>query len=86
MVWEHRSPENTTVRIKEVSEIIDGFPFYENIQEIRQNEQWFNQAPWLKESTQATLELYNPIVMSKMFMLHDASIFNPPPLFCEVFS
>ena len=32
---------------------------------------------WLSESTQAKLELYNPLVMSKMFLLNDASILDP---------
>jgi len=31
---------------------------------------------WLKDSTQAKLELYNPLVMSKMFLLNDAKILD----------
>lgn len=50
--------------------------FYETIQSIRQNPDWFNLAGWLKESTQARLEMYNPLVMSKMFLLHDAKILD----------
>mgnify|MGYP003353657106 CR=1 FL=1 len=40
------------------------------------NPDWFNSVGWLKESTQARLEFYNPLVMSKMFLLHDALILD----------
>lgn len=51
--------------------------FYNKIQEIRTNPEWFNLAGWLSESTQAKLEMYNPLVMSKMFLLNDAKIMDP---------
>jgi hypothetical protein len=51
--------------------------FYNKIQEIRTNPDWYNQVGWLKESTQARLEFYNPLVMSKMFLLHDALLLDP---------
>src|SRR5262249_53119310 len=38
---------------------------------------WRSRAAWLAESPQANLELYNPMVMSKMSMLHDQTIINP---------
>lgn len=50
--------------------------FYNEIQKIRTNSEWFNQVGWLSESTQAKLELYNPLVMSKVFLLHDAKIMD----------
>jgi hypothetical protein len=50
--------------------------FYNKIQEIRTNPDWYNQVGWLKESTQARLEFYNPLVMSKMFLLHDALLLD----------
>ena len=50
--------------------------FYDKIQTIRNNPNWFNLAGWLASSTQAKLEMYNPLVMSKMFLLHDAVIFD----------
>lgn len=58
--------------------------FYSQIQNIRANPKWLDQAGWLAESTQAKLEMYNPLVMSKMFLLNDASIldkFNSDYLF-----
>jgi len=50
---------------------------YEKIQEIRTSEQWKSQAGWLSGSTQAQLEMYNPLVMSKVFLLHDAKLMDP---------
>lgn len=50
--------------------------FYDKIQSIRTNPEWYSQSGWLPESTQARLEMYNPLVMSKMFLLHDARIFD----------
>jgi len=50
--------------------------YYSKIQEIRTNPNWYNQVGWLSQSTQAKLEMYNPLVMSKMFLLHDASILD----------
>ena len=58
--------------------------YYDKIQNIRNNPEWSNQVGWLKDSTQAKLELYNPLVMSKMFLLNDARImdkFNSDYLF-----
>jgi len=72
-----RQPHNTVIRIKETDSFKEHFPFYDQVQNIRKNENWLNQAGWLRESTQATMELYNPMVMSKMFMLHDEKIRNP---------
>jgi hypothetical protein len=50
--------------------------FYEKIQSIRTDPNWFNQKGWLSESTQAKLEMYNPLVMQKMFLLNDAKIMD----------
>lgn len=50
--------------------------FFEQIQKIRKDENWYGQKTWLKESTQAKLEMYNPIVMQKMFLLNDAKIMS----------
>jgi len=77
IVWENRRDHNTRVFIKEVEEFKTKFDFYEQIQKIRKDENWLKQADWLRNSTQATLEMYNPMVMSKMFMVHDAVCYNP---------
>jgi FkbM family methyltransferase len=78
LVWEKRTRENTYVRITELEDIKKLYgPFWDKTQEIRTNSEWLNQAGWLSGSPQAVLEYYNPIVQSKMFMLNDASIWNP---------
>ena len=51
--------------------------FYDKIQEIRKDEKWIKQSGWLGESTQAKLDMYNPLVMSKAYLLmHDAKILD----------
>jgi hypothetical protein len=50
--------------------------FYNKIQSIRNREDWLSLSGWLRDSTQARLELYNPLVMSKVFLLHDAKIMD----------
>jgi hypothetical protein len=50
--------------------------YFKKIQEIRNNPEWSNLSGWLSNSTQAKLEMYNPLVMSKMFLLHDAKILD----------
>ena len=78
LVWEKRSPENTYVRIYEIDDVKRLYdPFWSKTQHIRTSEDWLSRADWLRDSPQATLEMYNPIVQSKMFMLNDASIMNP---------
>jgi len=82
-VWERRTPSNTQFINKDLSWFKNN-EFYDKIQKIRNNPDWFNQAGWLSESTQSKLEMYNPLVMSKMFLLHDAKIldkFNSEYLF-----
>jgi len=56
----------------------------ENIEKVEVSETPQDVTGWLSESTQAKLELYNPLVMSKVFLLHDAKIldkFNSEKLF-----
>ena len=81
LVWEKRSRENTVVKIYELDNVKELYkPFWERTQNIRTREEWYNQTGengWLRSSPQAALEWYNPIVQSKMFMLSDASIWDP---------
>jgi len=78
LVWEKRTKENTFVKVYELENIKNLYsPFWDKTQEIRKSPEWLGQAGWLPESPQAKLEWYNPIVQSKMFMLNDASIWNP---------
>jgi FkbM family methyltransferase len=76
-VWQRRSPSNTAIKYFELDDIKNMFgPFWDKAQEIRTSEDWLNRAGWLADSPQGSLEWYNPIVMSKMSLLHDASIYN----------
>lgn len=79
LVWEKRSRENTFVKILELDDIKNNYynAFWDKTQEIRTSPEWLNQAGWLSGSPQASNEWYNPIVQSKMFMLSDATIWNP---------
>ena len=82
-VFSKRSRENTQFITRPLSWFRDN-EFFDMIQKIRTNESWSNQAGWLKESTQSRLENYNPLVMSKVFLLNDAKImdqFNSEYLF-----
>jgi hypothetical protein len=78
MVWAKRSKENTFVKIYELEDIKNMYmPFWDKTQEIRNNPEWKNQVEWLSNSPQSSLEWYNPIVQSKMFLLNDVTIWNP---------
>jgi hypothetical protein len=74
-VWERRSPDNTQFVIRDKVWFKNTVP-YEKIQKIKNSEKWKNQAPWLSESTQGRLEWYNPLVMSKIFLMNDARILD----------
>lgn len=74
-IWSIRKKENTVFYTKNQEWFKN--EFYNKIQEIRTNPDWYNLAGWLPNSTQAKLEMYNPLVMSKMFLLHDAKILDP---------
>lgn len=75
-VFKHRNESNTLF----FERSLDWFKnndYFNIIQKIRLNPNWYKQVGWLEESTQAKLEYYNPLVMSKMFLLHDAKIMDP---------
>lgn len=75
VIWKHRSPDNTKLVFKTLDDLRN-FPFYDNVQKIRNDPTWYGQSGWIPDSTQAKLELYNPLVMSKQFFLNDATHFN----------
>ena len=81
-VWERRSKKNTFVKIYELEDIKNSMfaPFAEKAEAIRTNPEWLNltgEGGWLPNSPQASNKWYNPIVMSKMFFVHDSKIWNP---------
>ena len=82
-VFERRTEKNTQFIERPLSWFREN-EFFEMIQKIRERDSWRNLASWLKDSTQSRLENYNPLVMSKVFLLHDAKIldkFNSEYLF-----
>jgi hypothetical protein len=60
-----------------LEDIKANFPDYHMVQRIRMQPAWRQQAEWLSASPQAQLELYNPLVMSKLRLTRDAARFNP---------
>lgn len=74
-VNQRRTSDNTLFVLRDLNWFTNN-EFYQLIQKIRTNPNWYNQTGWLKDSTQAKLEMYNPLVMSKMFLLHDAKILD----------
>ena len=78
IVWKYRDRSNTRVFYHSRDDFKGNFfPFFDQVQKIRNDPQWYGQAGWLKDSTQGSLEYYNPMVMSKMFLLNNARLFNP---------
>lgn len=75
-ILSRRSLTNTVIVKRNNEDFKQSFDFYDRVQHIRTNSDWYNQVGWLAESPQARLELYNPVVMSKMFMLHTAVIYK----------
>lgn len=76
-IWKFRKKSNTVINKMSLNELLEWFNFTEQTNKIRTKEEWLSQAGWLKDSPQATLEGYNPLVMSKMFMLNNVTIWNP---------
>jgi hypothetical protein len=74
-VFERRDRSNTQFITRDKEWFKQTVP-YDKIQEIRNNSDWYEQAGWLQDSTQAKLEWYNPLVMSKMFLMNDARIMD----------
>ena len=81
VVWEYRDQSNTFVKTFELEEFKSNLfaPHWDKAQGIRNSKEWQNitgEFGWLHEAPQCKYEWYNPIVMSKMFMLNDARIYN----------
>lgn len=74
-VRQHRPEENTQFIIRDL-EWFKNNEYFNLIQNIRTNPSWYNFSGWLTDSTQAKLEYYNPLVMSKMFLLNDAKLMD----------
>ena len=49
---------------------------YDRVQTLRTSKEWLERASWLANSPQAGLDDYNPLVMSKIYMVRDAASKN----------
>lgn len=81
VVWKKRKTSNTKIISCSLDDIEKNYyaPFWDKTQEIRTSNVWKNQLgqnSWLTKSPQADNKFYNPIVQSKMFMVHDSKIWN----------
>lgn len=69
-----RSIKSENIIIKNITkEDIADSEYYSKIQQIRTYTEWRNQVGWLSESTQANLELYNPLIFNKIHWVADAA-------------
>lgn len=71
-VWAHRDRENTQI-VRLDKRALEAAPFFAKVQAIRAREAWSGQADWLRESPQARLPHYNPLVLSKLLFLRRAA-------------
>jgi hypothetical protein len=71
-----RGDRPTAITIKEVADFERWFPFCASVDKIRTDPTWLARAGWLPDSPQAALPMYNPILMSKVFMVHDACLMD----------
>lgn len=75
VVWKRRKASNTMFIQIDLNWFKQN-EYYSKIQKIRTDPTWYEQVTWLTTSPQAKLEMYNPLVMSKMFLLNDARILD----------
>jgi hypothetical protein len=70
--------EKTDIIILELEDIKNNYfnDYWDLVQNIRTDEKWYNSQSWLKNNPQCFSEWYNPIVMSKVFLLHHAFKIN----------
>jgi hypothetical protein len=59
------------------ADIKAGFRHFDALQAVRTRREWAHRKEWLSHSPQATLEYYNPLVMSKMNLTVQAAALNP---------
>jgi hypothetical protein len=69
-----RGDRPTAITIKEVADFEHWFPFGAAVDKIRTDPTWLTRAGWLPDSPQAALPMYNKILLSKVFMVHDACL------------
>jgi hypothetical protein len=79
-VNKRRDAFNTRIINRELEDFDTWFEHFDRVQSIRTKPEWYEQTGkggWLENSPQAKLKYYNPVVMSKFFMVNDATYHNP---------
>jgi hypothetical protein len=76
LVWKRRRRDNTRVVHLERHDI-EALPFYQGVSAVRTRPEWQAQVPWLRESPQARLAHYAPLVLAKMRFLRDVARDDP---------
>jgi len=56
---------------------IENSEYYNKIQKIRKDPNWYGSTPWLSKSPQAQLDLYNPLIFHKIHLLNHITEANP---------
>lgn len=77
LVDNNRDVSNTIVRIYEIDKFKTDFAYFSEVSKIRTKPEWYSQTGWLTNSSQATMELYNPMIMTKMKFLYQESVTKP---------
>ncbi len=72
-----RENRPTVLQNKHLSSFRENFDFFDAVQDIRKNPSWSARDAGLNVSKHGAIEWYNPMTMSKIFMLNDARIGNP---------
>eukprot|EP01087_Luapelamoeba_hula_P008995 TRINITY_DN228_c1_g1_i1.p1 TRINITY_DN228_c1_g1~~TRINITY_DN228_c1_g1_i1.p1 ORF type:complete len:536 (+),score=93.03 TRINITY_DN228_c1_g1_i1:183-1790(+) len=68
--------DQAIIRIVETDDL-RAWKYYEPIEKIRKTDQWQQIASWLPESPQGYNDLYNPLIMNKIFWMKDLCHQNP---------
>ena len=76
-VLEARKGKPTKIFIKDLKDFEEWNPFFKDIDKIRKRKKWINTSSWLKDSPQAKLKYYNPMMFTKMFMVNDSAVTDP---------
>lgn len=81
LIWQYRKESNTYVKSVGIEYINEMFkPFSRRAEKLRNNPEWYEKTGSygvLKDTPQGKYEQYNPIVLSKMPILNDVTIWNP---------
>lgn len=66
--------DKTDIIITELDDIKNKYfyEYYNKVESIRTNSKWYNSLSWLKHVPQGFSNWYNPVVMSKVFLMYES--------------